>query len=154
MFLQRSSRLLSRTNYFVRASSSFTSQPVFQFNIKSNFNEFNLRREFCSTANETTPKKEENETETKPKRGKYSYWKLGFIDLIRNPLDHKELFYYPADANLENTNVCVVYDRMPKAKKHLLVLPTALIQKYNLLSETHIELLEEMRDRAHQVIKE
>ena len=87
-------------------------------------------------------------------RNRYDYFKLGFIDLIRNPQNHKDLFYDPKDGHLSNKRVAVVFDRKPKAKAHFMILPTTLLQKYSLLNETHIELLEEMRDRAQELIKE
>lgn len=107
-------------------------------------------RRFCSeTESDKEGKKE------KPAKKKYDYWKLGFIDIIRNPMENKEFFYYPKDpSEIENHKVCVVYDRKPKAKQHLLVLPTMLLQQYKQLNETHIPLLEEMKDRANKVVEE
>merc|ERR1712054_490173 len=70
-------------------------------------------------------------------------------------MENKEFFYYPKDpSEIENHKVCVVYDRKPKAKQHLLVLPTMLLQQYKQLNETHIPLLEEMKDRANKVVEE
>ena len=38
-------------------------------------------------------------------RNRYDYFKLGFIDLIRNPQNHKDLFYDPKDGHLSNKRV-------------------------------------------------
>merc|ERR1711974_57033 len=129
---------------FLRPVSYFPSRKVFQNPT------IQPVRLFCGGNDD--PETPEKPAKQQPK--KYDYWKLGFINLIRNPKDNKHFFYRPADADIEGHNVCVVYDRKPKAKKHFLILPTMLIQHYKNLNETHIELLQEMRDVAHQVVKE
>ena len=48
----------------------------------------------------------------------------------------------------------MVYDPKPKAKQHFMIIPTTLLQAYNLLNETHFELLEKMRDRAVKLVEE
>ena len=138
----------------VRVSSSlvgkrFVASPGRCFVAKSTFGRINERPTVRFYCEQSAPE----ETKEKPRK-KYDYWKLGFIDLIRNPDQHQDMFYYPADAKIEGHNVCVVYDRNPKAKKHLLVLPTMLLQTYKQLNENHISLLEEMKERAEQVVKE
>eukprot|EP00339_Tiarina_fusa_P020308 CAMPEP_0117040920 /NCGR_PEP_ID=MMETSP0472-20121206/28611_1 /TAXON_ID=693140 ORGANISM="Tiarina fusus, Strain LIS" /NCGR_SAMPLE_ID=MMETSP0472 /ASSEMBLY_ACC=CAM_ASM_000603 /LENGTH=194 /DNA_ID=CAMNT_0004751793 /DNA_START=158 /DNA_END=741 /DNA_ORIENTATION=- len=77
-----------------------------------------------------------------------------FIDVIRNPEKHKDVFYDPPDGNIEGLKVCVIRDRKPKAKMHFLIIPTFLLQVYKNLNENHISLLEEMRDRAQQLVEE
>jgi diadenosine tetraphosphate (Ap4A) HIT family hydrolase len=95
-----------------------------------------------------------DEEQLRAKTPKARWYKLAFIDLVRNPEAHKDVLYDKSELDLTNKNICVVYDRKPKANKHLLILPTMLLQEYKLLNETHIPLIEEMIARADQVIKE
>ena len=117
------------------------------------FNNFKYAhvRSFTTENNENSTEATNESTDSKEKK---RFFKLAFIDLVRNPAAYKNRLYDPADVDLTGKNICVVYDNKPKAKKHLLVLPTMLVQQYKHLNETHIPLIEEMKAKALQVIDE
>lgn len=113
--------------------------------------------ESSSESGVDTLEKETNtntETVEKSSEPKKQWYKLAFIYMVREPEKHADLLYDKNDVDLSNKRICVFYDRKPKAKKHLLILPNMLLQEYKLLNETHIDLLEEMQARGEQVIKE
>ena len=76
-----------------------------------------------------------------------------FQELMKNPGDHKDLIM---ESNLDVLTRAVFAMRhpYPKAKQHVMVLPTCILPNWKLLNETHLHLLYEMKERAGSVLQE
>jgi len=64
------------------------------------------------------------------------------LNISQNPGAYSEQVYY------QDSELVVVYDKFPKARKHLLVLPKAQLEGPHVLGPQHLPLLESMHARG------
>eukprot|EP01089_Gocevia_fonbrunei_P003550 TRINITY_DN1353_c0_g1_i3.p1 TRINITY_DN1353_c0_g1~~TRINITY_DN1353_c0_g1_i3.p1 ORF type:complete len:193 (+),score=19.25 TRINITY_DN1353_c0_g1_i3:1471-2049(+) len=72
-------------------------------------------------------------------------WANALADYIQNPERHKDSIYE------HNSDLIVIFDAYPKAKKHLLILPTKLINGFSELDLKDIELITKMKLKAEEI---
>jgi len=73
-------------------------------------------------------------------------WKDKLLEYVYNP-DSEGVYYH-------DDQVVIIYDKFPKAKVHLLVIPKQIIKSISVLNSSHIPLLNQMKSHANRIIAE
>ncbi len=77
-----------------------------------------------------------------PKNTNTKWWNAALLQIIRDPERHGNAIYY------KDEHVIIAFDKFPKAKKHLLILPREEIDGPQLLTQHHVPLLVTMHERG------
>lgn len=89
----------------------------------------------------------------KPKNAKKTFQSTEFQQLLRNPEEYKELIYQD-EMDLLSRNICLINHPFPKAKRHVMVLPTGNFPNWSSINETNVHILYEMKEKGLKVKQE
>jgi len=69
------------------------------------------------------------------------------VDIVKNPARYKSSILY------QNEDVIILEDKYPKAKIHLLCLPTEIILDFKALDISKVGVLKNLREAGSKMVK-